>query len=172
MPQSTDDLDRNTRAISQTLYFPCSSILLYVSLLKKPATIMWSCFQTPAIFPNASTNGNSDITTQSDSSGEEVIDLRGDQFDESKVTGFKLTSWDIWALGLSTTFGGHFYLWSLGLTTGFGGLVVQTFLIFTGYAVLLLCMSELSSALPFAGDYFKILVPRKSSNVSFPLNLS
>jgi len=112
---------------------------------------MWSCFQTPAVFPNTSTTGNTDISTQSDSSGDEVIDLQGDQFQDSKDVGLKLTSWDIWALGLSTTLGGHFYLWSVGLTTGFGGLVVQTFLIFTGYTVLMLCMAELASALPFAG---------------------
>jgi len=112
---------------------------------------MWSCFQTPAVFPNTSTTGNTDISTQSDSSGDEVIDLQGDQFQDSKDVGLKLTSWDIWALGLSTTLGGHFYLWSAGLTTGFGGLVVQTFLIFTGYTVLMLCMAELASALPFAG---------------------
>ena len=71
--------------------------------------------------------------------------------------GLKLTSWDIWALGLSTTLGGHFYLWSSGLVTGFGGLIVQTFLVFTGYTVLMLCMSELASALPFAGWlYFEV----------------
>ncbi len=112
---------------------------------------MWSCFQTPAVFPNTSTTGNTDISTQSDSSGDEVIDLQGDQFQDSKDVGLKLTSWDIWALGLSTTLGGHFYLWSSGLVTGFGGLIVQTFLIFTGYTVLMLCMAELASALPFAG---------------------
>ena len=111
---------------------------------------MLSYLQTPQVFPSASNTGNTD--TQSDASGDEVIDLKGDQFHETKDISLNLTSWDIWALGLSTTFGGHFYLWSTGLTTGFGGLVVQTFLVFTGYAVLLLCMAELASALPFAGD--------------------
>ena len=113
---------------------------------------MFSFLQTSQVYPSASNNGSADAL--SDASGDEVIDLHGDQFHETKDVTFKLTSWDIWALGLSTTLGGHFYLWSTGLVTGFGGLAVQTFLIFTGYAVLMFCMAELASALPFAGNKF------------------
>jgi len=126
---------------------------------------MLSYLQTPQVFPSASNTGNTD--TQSDASGDEVIDLKGDQFHETKDINLNLTSWDIWALGLSTTFGGHFYLWSTGLTTGFGGLVVQTFLVFTGYAVLLLCMAELASALPFAGGAYGVARVTLGSFVGF-----
>ncbi len=118
---------------------------------------MWNYFKTPAVHPNMnnSNNGGSDIpATSSDASGEEVIDLQGDQLEELKDTSLKLSAWDIWALGLSTTFGGHFYLWSVVSLTGFGGLLVTTFLVFTGYAALMLCIAELASALPFAGNYF------------------
>jgi len=126
---------------------------------------MFSFLQTSQVYPSALNNGSADAL--SDASGDEVIDLHGDQFHETKDVTFKLTSWDIWALGLSTTLGGHFYLWSTGLVTGFGGMAVQTFLIFTGYAVLLLCMAELASALPFAGGAYGVARVTLGSFIGF-----
>lgn len=117
---------------------------------------MWNCLKTPAIFPRMDTSKGDTVdipATNSDSSGEEVIEIQGDQLQELKDTSLKLGAWDIWALGLSTTFGGHFYLWSVVSLTGFGGLLVTTFLVFTGYAALMLCVAELASALPFAGTF-------------------
>ncbi len=116
---------------------------------------MWKYLKTPAVFPNqessAATQADGPATNSSDSS-DEVIVLQGDQLKELQNTGdFKLTQWDLLALGLASAFGGHFYLWSTASLAGFGGLVVSTFLVFTGYAMLLLCMAELASALPFAG---------------------
>jgi amino acid permease len=87
--------------------------------------------------------------------GDRVIDLKGDQFEELADSKLKLGVFDLWALGISTALGGQYYLWNAGLVTGFGGLIVGFFLIASAYGCLLMCMAELSGALPFAGTFFK-----------------
>ena len=111
----------------------------------------FNCLRTPGVYPTRS--NDDEMSTHSDST-EEIIDIKGDQLPSLSDSTLKLGAWDIWALGLTTAMGGHFYLWSAVSQTGFGGLLVSTFLVFTGYAVLLLCMAELASALPFAGTIF------------------
>jgi amino acid permease len=83
--------------------------------------------------------------------GDRVIDLKGDQFEDMTDSKLKLGTFDLWALGISTALGGQFYLWNAGIVTGFGGLIVGFFLIASAYGCLLMCMAELSGALPFAG---------------------
>ncbi len=112
---------------------------------------MFKCFRTPNIHPRG--EETEEISTHSTST-DEIIEIQGDQLSNMKDNSLKLNAWDIWALGISTAVGGHFYLWSAVSVTGFGGLLVSTFLVFTGYASLILCMAELSSALPFAGLIF------------------
>lgn len=48
--------------------------------------------------------------------------------------------------------GGQYFAWNLGLSAGFGSYLVATFLISTGYLTLCLCLAEMTSAMPFAGD--------------------
>jgi len=93
-------------------------------------------------------------SSHSDST-EEVLDIQGDQFNENKeeVSNLNLSSYDMWALGLTTAIGGHYFAWNAGLTVGFGSFVIALFLIATGYVSLVLCIAELSSALPFAGMF-------------------
>ena len=55
------------------------------------------------------------------------------------------------ALGLTTAIGGHYFAWNVGLSIGFGGFAVVLLLVSTAYYCLVLCVAELSSALPFAG---------------------
>ena len=101
---------------------------------------------------------SSPAETQSDdrssSSTEEVLDLQGDQFGDNKeeISQLNLSYYDMWALGLTTAIGGHYFAWNEGLVIGFGGFFVALFLISTAYLSLVLCMAELSSALPFAGN--------------------
>jgi len=108
----------------------------------------FNCLRTPGVYP---TRSNEDEASTHSDSTEEIIEIKGDQLPSLSDSNLKLGAWEIWALGLTTSMGGHFYLWSAVSQTGFGGLLVTTFLVFTGYAVLLLCMAELASALPFAG---------------------
>lgn len=63
-----------------------------------------------------------------------------------------LTSFDMWALGISIVIGGQYFAWNAGLKAGFGSLFIATVLVATAYASLVLCIAELSSALPFAGE--------------------
>ncbi len=90
---------------------------------------------------------------RSSSSTEEVLDIQGDQFNENKeeVSKLNLNCYDMWALGLTTAIGGHYFSWNEGLRIGFGGFLIALFLISTAYFCLILCIAELSSALPFAG---------------------
>lgn len=86
-------------------------------------------------------------------STEEVIDLKGDQYEVNPfVRTLNLNYRDLWALALTTSIGGHYLNWHSGLTAGFGTYMIATVLIASGYVCLLLCLSELASALPFAGE--------------------
>ena len=98
------------------------------------------------------TRDNDDQTYSShNSDSTEEIDIIGDQFESMSDVRLRLSSWDLCALGLTTAIGGHFYIWSISLVAGFGSLLIATFLIASAYGCLILCMAELSSALPFAG---------------------
>ena len=59
---------------------------------------------------------------------------------------------DIWALGITIVIGGQYFNWNEGLSAGFGSYAICTLLIGIAYICLCLCTSELSSALPFAGE--------------------
>jgi amino acid permease len=83
--------------------------------------------------------------------GDQEIELKGDQFEDMTDAKLKLSTLDLWALGITTALGGHYYLWNAGLVTGFGGVIIGFFLIASAYGCLVLCMAELSGALPFAG---------------------
>jgi len=89
----------------------------------------------------------------------DVIDIRGDQFDgreKADVDLLNLKYTDLWALGLTTAIGSHFFSWSYGLSAGFGSFIVALAFMSTAYFCLILCISELSSALPFAGGAYGI----------------
>jgi len=95
-----------------------------------------------------------DPSSHSDST-EEVLDIKGDQFsgNNEQTTLLNLSSLDMIALGLTTAIGGHYFAWNAGLAIGLGGFVIVLFLISTAFYALVLCMAELSSALPFAGKF-------------------
>jgi ethanolamine permease len=84
------------------------------------------------------------------------FEIFGDQLPEMQSAGVKLYWWDLWILGMSTAIGGHFYQWNVAFIAGFGSYVIAYFIILSGYAMLALCMAELSSALPFAGGAYGI----------------
>jgi ethanolamine permease len=93
---------------------------------------------------------NDHPSTSSDSSDD--IDIKGDQFPAMTNSKLSLRWWDLWALGVSTAVGGHFYFWNIPYLSGFGHFIIAYFLIASAYGTLALCMAELSSALPFAGN--------------------
>ena len=102
---------------------------------------------------------NHDEESQDSKQVEEVINIRGDQFDgneKADVNLLKLKYTDLWAVGLTTAIGSHFFSWSSGLSSGFGSYVIALWFVSTGYFCLILCISELSSALPFAGGAYGI----------------
>lgn len=109
-------------------------------------------YKYAAVAPHSSTTESTgdEVSTHSDST-DEVIDLKGDQFHAMSDTRVNLSVSDIWALGLTTAIGGHFYLWSACLIAGFGSFLIATLLISVGFGTLILCMAELAGALPFAG---------------------
>ena len=105
--------------------------------------------------PDGEYDGDRGSSSQSSDPIAEEIEIKGDQFENMSDVRVKLTSWDLCALGISTAIGGHFYLWNTMLLAGFGSTIIATFVIASAYGCLLLCMAELSSALPFAGEIFK-----------------
>ena len=97
-------------------------------------------------------NATLDTSNHTDTT-DEVIDLKGDQFQDRTSTNasLNLNYKNLWALALTTSVGGHFFAWNEGLSAGFGSYIIATVLISSGYISLLFSIAELSSALPFAG---------------------
>ena len=92
-----------------------------------------------------------ETSTHSDST-DGVIEVKGDQYtNKVEAKDLNLSAFDIWTLALTTSIGGHYLTWNDGLSAGFGSYIIATFLIASAFVCLILCIAELSSALPFAG---------------------
>lgn len=96
-----------------------------------------------------------DENSRHSDSSDEAIDLKGDQFaNKEEAQLLNLQSYDLIALGLTTAIGGHYFAWNAGLSAGFGSFLIALFLVSTAYYSVVLCIAELSSALPFAGKFY------------------
>lgn len=61
----------------------------------------------------------------------------------------------LWALGVGAVISGDFFGWQYGLTAGgFGGLLIAMLIGAVLYVCLVLCIAELSTALPHAGGFY------------------
>jgi hypothetical protein len=96
-----------------------------------------------------------DEPSTSSSNTSDEINLVGDQYENMRDKMTKLQWWDLWALGISTAVGGHFYVWNVCFHGGLGSFAIVYFFVASGYGMLALCLAELSSALPFAGTLFR-----------------
>ena len=86
---------------------------------------------------------------------QDILDVKGeDYYDKVEVNRLGLTIVDMWCLGITIVIGGQYFGWNESLQTGFGSVLVATFLMATAYICLVFCIAELSSALPFAGEFF------------------
>lgn len=83
---------------------------------------------------------------------ETMHEINESQMFEQQRYGLKW--WDIWALGITVVIGGDYFSWNVGLSAGFGSFFIATVLM--GFAYICLCcsVSELSSAIPFAGGAY------------------
>ena len=70
------------------------------------------------------------------------------------IARFSCGKFDVFALGLAIVIGGQYFSWNAGLSAGFGSFIFATILMGTAYICLCLCVSEISSALPFAGGAY------------------
>lgn len=127
---------------------------VYISPLSTE-TMLSSTYCIPQICLKRVTSADNlaESSTHSDST-DEVIEIKGDQFEDKKAEAesLQLSSVDMWALGLTTAIAGHYFSWNAGLGAGFGSYLIAMVVISTAYLCLILCISELSSALPFAGQ--------------------
>lgn len=88
--------------------------------------------------------------------------------------GYKTRVVDIWALGITIVIGGQYFNWNDGLSAGFGSYAIATLLIGTAYICLCFCTSELSSALPFAGERMiciRFLLSMKSNFLTYMITM-
>jgi hypothetical protein len=116
---------------------------------------MFLSFRTSAPVVAADELCESSVHSAPSDSTEGVIDLKGDNKlqDASALHNLNLNYTDLWALALCTSIGGHYLGWSVGLSAGFGTFMTATVLMASGFVCLLCCISELASAIPFAGKY-------------------
>lgn len=59
---------------------------------------------------------------------------------------------DGWAYGIVIVIGGQFIGWNEGLESGYGSFFISTLLVGIAFFFLILCIGEISSALPFPGN--------------------
>ena len=103
-------------------------------------------------FATVGTSENPLDSSNHTQSTEDVVDLKGDQFEDRQIAKqLNLNYGHLWALALTTAIGGHFFAWNEGLAAGFGTYILATVIIASGFVCLIFTSAELSSALPFAG---------------------
>ncbi len=74
----------------------------------------------------------------------------------------------LWALGVAAVISGDFSGWNFGLATGgFGGLLVATVLMAIMYVCMVLCIAELSTALPYAGGFYSFTRSAMGPSMAF-----
>mmetsp|Transcript_15041 Transcript_15041/g.13588 ORF Transcript_15041/g.13588 Transcript_15041/m.13588 type:complete len:661 (+) Transcript_15041:84-2066(+) len=73
---------------------------------------------------------------------------------EKFKTQYLVKEFDLWALGITIVIGGQYFGWNAGLSSGFGSMAIATCLMGSAYVGLILSVSEISSALPFAGGAY------------------
>lgn len=73
---------------------------------------------------------------------------------EEEITITSLTSFDMWAVGITIVIGGQYFAWNEGLSAGIGSGLISLILVSIGYICLVYCVTELSSGLPFAGGNY------------------
>ena len=67
---------------------------------------------------------------------------------------FGITSFDIWALGISIVVGGEYFSWNFGLSAGVGTYGIACLMIGIGYITLICNIAEITSAVPFTGGSY------------------
>ena len=92
-----------------------------------------------------------DVDERSSSSGDVV---HGELENQEEVKRLSLNSSYLWGLAISIVIGGQYIGWNEILQAGFGSALISTVLITSGYICLILCMAEMSSAIPFGGNIF------------------
>jgi ethanolamine permease len=61
----------------------------------------------------------------------------------------------LWFLGVAAVISGDFFGWQFGVgVAGFGGMLIATFVIAIMYVCMVLCIAEMSTALPHAGGFY------------------
>lgn len=61
----------------------------------------------------------------------------------------------LWAMGVGAVISGDYFGWNFGLDAGgFGGLLIATVFIAIMYVCMVLCIAEMSTALPHAGGFY------------------
>lgn len=90
------------------------------------------------------------------SSCSDPVVIVGDLENPEEVQKLSLRTRDLWALGISIALGGQYIGWNKALSAGFGSTVIATFLISSAYWCLILCIAEVSSAIPFGGKFLRL----------------
>lgn len=61
--------------------------------------------------------------------------------------------------GVGIVISGHYLNWSVGLEAGYYGFLSGTLFIATGFIALMLCLAEITSAVPFTGKKMSEVTP-------------
>ena len=102
----------------------------------------------------AGTNSDSDMTTQnSHAIKKEELDIDDIQSDHPKI----ITWRGIVMFAVSVQLGNHFTNWTGGLGAGFWPFVGIIFAILTAFGCEMLCIAEMTSALPFSGGTYGVV---------------
>ena len=72
----------------------------------------------------------------------------------SKLSLTQVSTFELYALGITIVIGGQYFGWNAGLSAGFGSFAISSFLMGIAYICLCLCVGEVTSAAPFAGGSY------------------
>ena len=95
------------------------------------------------------------------SNGQLITEQPSTNIDETTNSGiltkpikYGITSFDIWAFGITTVIGGQYFSWNAGLTVGAGMYGIACLLVAMAYIIFIYNSAEVTSGLPFAGGCY------------------
>jgi amino acid transporter len=77
-----------------------------------------------------------------------------DAWYRTSISHLMLTYFSLRSFGIVIVIGGQYVGWNVGLDAGFGSFLIATVLMGAAFLCLVLCLCEISSALPFPGLYY------------------
>ena len=153
------------------IFFSFLKIFYHFSISKKKRSFSRNFSSSFTLHPPQTQSKNTTINKQTKRKNKKRVrktkptkERKRKRKKESKMSGFGRVRdrepgmIDGWGFGIVIVIGGQFIGWNEGLQSGFGSFFVSTLLLGVAFFFLVLCLAEISSALPFPGQQILLLL--------------